>query len=127
MRDIFRETFLGFIRVHLLHHAAQQRIFGTEMIEELGHHGYELSPGTLYPILHAMEGAGYLSSEQENVAGKMRRYYSITPQGRAVLEQLKQKVRELTREVLEHEPPPHAPVLPKSKPKPKPKPRRPGP
>ena len=101
MRDIFRETFLGFIRVHLLHHAAKERIFGTEMIEELAHHGYELSPGTLYPILHAMENAGYLTSEQELVSGKLRRYYAITPAGRVVLDKLKQKVRELTREVLE--------------------------
>lgn len=101
MRDIFRETFLGFVRVHLLHHAAKARIFGTEMIEELAHHGYEMSPGTLYPILHAMETAGYLASEQENVDGKMRRYYAITPEGLLVLEQLKQKVRELTDEVLE--------------------------
>lgn len=107
MRDIFRETFLGFIRVHLLHHAAEQRIFGTEMIEELHHHGYDLSPGTLYPILHAMESAGYLCSEQEAVAGKVRRYYTITPLGSTVLAELKEKVRELTREVLEHENSPH--------------------
>jgi DNA-binding PadR family transcriptional regulator len=103
MRDIFRETFLGFVRVHLLHHAAEERIFGTEMIEELAHHGYELSPGTLYPILHAMEAAGYLASEQELVAGKLRRYYAITPEGLVVLEKLKQKVRELTHEVLKHD------------------------
>lgn len=101
MRDIFRETFLGFIRVHLLHHAAKERIFGTEMIEELAHHGYDLSPGTLYPILHAMEAAGYMESEQEVVGGKMRRYYRITRPGRKVLEDLKVKVRELTDEVLE--------------------------
>ena len=103
MRDIFRETFLGFIRVHLLHHAAEERIFGTEMIEELAHHGYALSPGTLYPILHAMEAAGYLASEQELVAGKLRRYYAITPAGRTVLEKLKQRVRELTHEVLKED------------------------
>jgi PadR family transcriptional regulator, regulatory protein PadR len=101
MRDIFRDTFLGFIRVHLLHHAAEERIFGTEMIEELRRHGYEIGPGTLYPILHGMESAGYLGSEQEVVGGKVRRYYSITPLGSEVLDQLKLKVRELTREVLE--------------------------
>ena len=106
MRDIFRETFLGFIRVHLLHHASEERIFGTEMIEELRRHGYEIGPGTLYPILHGMESAGYLDSEQEVVGGKIRRYYSITPVGLEVLQQLKQKVRELTREVVgDHEPP----------------------
>lgn len=104
MRDIFRETFLGFIRVHLLHHAAKERIFGIEMIEELRHHGYELSPGTLYPILHAMESAGYLVSEPEVVAGKVRRYYRITPVGQEVLEQLRRKVRELSGEVLAESP-----------------------
>lgn len=101
MGDIFRNTFLGFVRVHALYHADKARIFGLEMIEELREHGYEISPGTLYPILHAMASAGYLSTADEVVAGKVRKYYRITPAGRAVLVQLKQRVRELTREVLE--------------------------
>lgn len=100
MSDIFRETFLGFVRVHVLHHASKQRIFGVEMIEELKEHGYSMSPGTLYPILHAMEQASYLSSEQEVVAGKTRKYYHITPMGLKVLGKLREKVRELTNEVL---------------------------
>ena len=104
MGDIFRDTFLGFIRVHILHHAAKDRIFGLEMIEELGEHGYTLSPGTIYPILHGMEKAGLLTSEQEVVAGKVRKYYRITPSGGAALQQLRQRIRELTREVLEDKP-----------------------
>lgn len=103
MRDIFRETFLGFIRVHLLHHAAKAPIFGTEMLDELRRHGYALSPGTLYPILHALESAGYLRSEQQLVAGKVRRYYRGTAKGVRALQKLKVKVRELTEEVLEDE------------------------
>lgn len=105
MTDIFRDTFLGFIRVHVLHHAAKDRIFGLEMIEELGEHGYEMSPGTLYPILHAMEKAGYLASDQEVVAGKVRKYYRATPAGMKVLRELRKKIRELTHEVLERSPP----------------------
>ncbi len=101
MADIFREAFLGFIRVHLLHHAAQGRIFGVEMIEELQEHGYRLSPGTLYPILHAMEGAGYLSSEEEVAGGKKRKYYRATPSGRKALRELKKKIRELSDEIFE--------------------------
>lgn len=101
MADIFREAFLGFIRVHLLHHAAQGRIFGVEMIEELQEHGYRLSPGTLYPILHAMEGAGYLLSEEEVVGGKKRKYYRATPSGRKALRELKKKIRELSDEIFE--------------------------
>lgn len=104
-----RETFLGFIRVHLLHHAAQERIYGTAMIDELRRHGYELSPGTLYPILHALEEAGYLASEQEAEAGKVRRYYRATPEGEVVLEALKASIRELTAEVLTPKRSPRAP------------------
>jgi PadR family transcriptional regulator, regulatory protein PadR len=105
MRDIFRETFLGFIRVHLLHHAAREPIFGTEMLDELRRHGYALSPGTLYPILHGLEAAGYLRSEQQVVGGKVRRYYRGTARGAKALEKLKLKIRELTDEVLEDERP----------------------
>jgi DNA-binding PadR family transcriptional regulator len=108
MRDLFRETFLGFVRVHLLHHAAKAPFFGTEMIEELKRHGYALSPGTLYPILHGLEAAGYLRSEQQVVNGKVRRYYRGTSKGLKALDKLKVKVRELTEEVLEGDHPQRA-------------------
>lgn len=110
MRDIFRETFLGFIRVHLLHHAAKEPIFGTEMLVELKRHGYALSPGTLYPILHGLEAAGYLRSEQQIVGGKVRRYYRATARGERALEKLKTKIRELTEEVLEERTPRQRPA-----------------
>jgi DNA-binding PadR family transcriptional regulator len=99
--DIFRDTFLGFVRVHVLYHASKGPIFGLEMIEELGEHGYDLSPGTLYPILHAMEKAGYLASEQEVVSGKVRKYYRATASGAKALRKLQERIRELTDEVLE--------------------------
>jgi DNA-binding PadR family transcriptional regulator len=100
MSNIFRDVFLGFIRVHVLYHASKERIFGVEMIKELAHHGYEVSPGTIYPILHGLEKAGYLSSEQEVIAGKVRKYYRITPPGRKALAELKKKIQEMTSEVL---------------------------
>jgi DNA-binding PadR family transcriptional regulator len=101
MGDIFRDTFLGFIRVHILYHASKERIYGLEMIEELREHGYEISPGTLYPIFHAMQKAGYLTSKQDVIAGKRRKYYRSTAPGRKVLRALQAKIRELTEEVLE--------------------------
>ena len=104
MGDIFRDTFLGFIRVHVLYHASKDRVFGLEMIEELRRHGYDMSPGTLYPIFHAMEKTGYLDSEQVVVSGKVRKYYRITPAGRKVFAQLQDRIRELTHEVLEERP-----------------------
>jgi len=101
--DIFRDIFLAFVRVHLLYHAAEGRIYGLEMIEELRRHGYELSPGTLYPIFHELEAAGLLTSEPETVSGKVRKYYRITEAGREALSQLRPKIRELVAEVLGQE------------------------
>jgi PadR family transcriptional regulator len=98
--DIFRDIFLAFVRVHLLHHAAEGPIYGLEMIEELARHGYELSPGTLYPILHDLEAAGFLTAEPQTVNGKVRKYYQITGMGQEALTRLRPKIRELVREVL---------------------------
>lgn len=102
MPDIFRDIFLSFVRVHLLHHAAEGPIYGLEMLQELARHGYDLSPGTLYPILHGLERAGYLTSEKQTVQGKIRKNYHITTAGREALALLRPKVRELVGEVLPH-------------------------
>ena len=97
---ITRGVFLAFVRVHVLHHAAEGRIFGLEMIEELRHHGYSIGPGTLYPILHNLESAGCLHSKQEVVNGKQRKYYVASAKGKRTLEELRKKIREMVREVL---------------------------
>jgi len=100
MDDFFRDIFLAFVRVHLLYHAAEAPIYGVEMIEELARHGYQLSPGTLYPIFHSMEKLGYLVSERQVVCGKVRKYYRVTDAGRAALKRLRPQIRELVNEVL---------------------------
>jgi DNA-binding PadR family transcriptional regulator len=99
--NIVRDIFLAFVRVHLLHHAARDRIFGLEMIEELRRHGYTLSPGTLYPILHGLEQSGFLTVDEKVVGGKLRKYYRATAKGRRMLDEVKAKTRELVREILE--------------------------
>ena len=98
---IIRDVFVSFVRVHILHHAAKEPIFGVAMIAELGRHGYTLSPGTLYPILHGLEESGLLSCKGKVVAGKTRKYYKATAKGRRVLAELRVKIRELVGEVLE--------------------------
>jgi PadR family transcriptional regulator, regulatory protein PadR len=91
----------GLIRLHILYHASREPVFGLGIIEELGHHGYKLSAGTLYPMLHAMEEAGYLRAKQRIVDGKTRRNYLITVKGRSALAAAKEKVRELFGELFE--------------------------
>ena len=88
--------------MHILYHASKERIFGLEMIKELAEHGYDVSPGTLYPIFHGMEKAGYLESEREVVSGKVRKYYRITPNGDEILIQMQNKISELSNEILEN-------------------------
>lgn len=96
-----REFFLGFIKVHILHHAALEPIYGSWLIEELAEHGYQLSPGTLYPILHSLEKEGLLSHREQVVAGKRRKYYTATALGREALAEARSRIRELVDEVLE--------------------------
>ena len=91
----------GFVRVHVLHHAAEGEIYGQWMIEELARHGYRLSPGTLYPLLHGMEKKGYLVSreDQGGPGGRRRRLYQATPHGREALAVARERLRELVGEV----------------------------
>ena len=65
-----RDLYSGLIRLHVLHHAAEEPIFGLGMVEELARHGYRISPGTLYPLLHGLEKKGYLRSAVK-VSGKV--------------------------------------------------------
>jgi len=97
---MLRYFFLGFVRIHILHHAAESAVFGSGIKEELARHGYDLSPGTLYPILHGLEKEGYLESYQEVVKGKARKYYRTTRDGSAALREAKDKIAELVKEVL---------------------------
>ncbi len=96
-----REFFLGFIKIHILYHASKEPIFGVEIAEELARHGYSLSPGTLYPVLHRLEKEGLMESSSRVVNGRVRKYYQATAEGKLVLEQSKRKIRELVTEVIE--------------------------
>lgn len=96
---ITRNFFLGFIRLHILYHASQEPVFGLDLIRELARHGYSLSPGTLYPILHGLEEDGFLKSKKEVVNGKVRKYYRATQAGKRTVAEAYTKVRELVNEV----------------------------
>jgi PadR family transcriptional regulator, regulatory protein PadR len=98
-----KELYSGLIRLHILHHAAKEAVFGLGIIEELGRHGYRMSAGTLYPILHGLEQKGYLSSTGERTGRRFRKLYRATKQGRAALEQTRDKVRELFGELFDQE------------------------
>lgn len=101
MNKLYRKLFLAFVQIHILHHAKKEPFFGLWMIEELKKHGYSISAGTLYPILHSMEMDGLLEKEERIIEGKIRKYYSITTQGEVILEEAKMKSKELYKEIIE--------------------------
>ena len=98
---LLHDLYLGFIRIHILYHASKGRVYGTGLMKELAHHGYHVGPGTLYPMLHALEEKGMLISKTEIVKGKRRRYYRITEYGNRALENARAHTVELIREINE--------------------------
>ncbi len=103
LKLINREILLSFWKVHILYHATEGEVIGQWMIKELRHHGYDVSPGTLYPLLKRMETNGWLISTVDEARGpKAPRAYRITPEGREVLKIVRQQLRELGVEVGKH-------------------------
>jgi PadR family transcriptional regulator PadR len=96
-----RDLYAGLIRLHVLHHACKEPVYGLAMIEELRRHGYELSAGTLYPMLHGLEQKGLLRSMKYRIGGTERRVYRATKAGHSALSAAKAKVQELFGELFE--------------------------
>jgi PadR family transcriptional regulator PadR len=99
--DIDHDLYSGLIRLHVLHHAAKEPVFGLGMIEELSRHGYRISPGSLYPLLHGLERKGYLRSTEKRNGRSLRKEYRCTAMGKRALAAVQDKVRELFRELIE--------------------------
>jgi DNA-binding PadR family transcriptional regulator len=96
-----RDLYSGLMRLHILHHATEEPIFGLGMLEELARHGYRISPGTLYPLLHGLEKKGYIKSTELRNGKSLRKVYRATPLGRKALAAAKLKIREFIGELFD--------------------------
>ncbi len=100
-KDVEREFLLAFWKVHILHHAGEEPVVAQWIMRELRRHGYEVSPGTLYPLLARMEERGWLRSKSDPRGGpRARKEYTLTREGRSVLGLLRRQLEELHREVV---------------------------
>lgn len=97
---MIKNLYNGFVRIHILYHAVKEQICGIEIIKELQRHGYTVSPGTIYPILHKMNQDSLLNDHTETINGKRRIYYKATVKGKNILEQAQEKIKELYKEVI---------------------------
>lgn len=96
--DEYHDLLAGLVSMHVLHHASQEEIYGVWMIEELAGHGYRLSAGTLYPMLHKMARNGYLTVRTERNGRSSRKLYSATEKGRRGLAIARDRMRIFTKE-----------------------------
>ena len=96
-----REILLSFWKVHILHHASEEPIHGQWVLTELRRHGYEISPGTLYPLLHRMQRHGWLKCRKVSRSGpRARTDYRLTAEGQKVLALVRERLEELYGEVV---------------------------
>jgi PadR family transcriptional regulator, regulatory protein PadR len=95
--DIEREILRPLWKIHILHHAGQEPFVGNWMLEELREHGYNVSPGTLYPMLARLTRLKWMAAERAGPGRTVR--YRLTKQGRVVLGEVQTRLRELQREV----------------------------
>ena len=69
----------------------EKEMYGYQVIKELearSERVFELKEGTLYPILHLLEEKLAVTSyEKQTKAGRTRKYYQITKQGKRLLEE----------------------------------------
>jgi len=88
MNTIDKTLLSGSMGTMLLKLLSEKDMYGYEMIETLSKRSqnvFELKVGTLYPLLHSLESKKYLVSYEKVESGKMRKYYSITGEGKKFL------------------------------------------
>ncbi|HEY2587249.1 MAG TPA: helix-turn-helix transcriptional regulator [Tepidisphaeraceae bacterium] len=80
----------GCARTLVLRLLSERPMYGYELAAALGRRSegvFALGQGTLYPLLYSLEGKGLIRASRETSAdGRRRRYYALTPAGRAGLE-----------------------------------------
>lgn len=78
----------GSVTMLLLKLLSEKDMYGYEMISTLRERSqnvFELKAGSLYPLLHNLEGKNLVTSYEKEVLRKMRKYYHITKDGHALL------------------------------------------
>mgnify|MGYP006319221269 CR=1 FL=1 len=92
----------GSMGMMLLKLLSEKDMYGYEMIDTLrkrSENVFELKAGTLYPLLHGLEEKGFLTAYEQEAGGKVRKYYSITKEGRKRLTEKEQEWHEYTKAV----------------------------
>ena len=99
-QDIHRDFLQGLVKIFILHQASRGPVYGNRLSKALHALGYQISPGSLYPLLHTLENSGLLHSRLRVFKGRVRKYYELTEPGRVCLDELRQSLGDLVRTVI---------------------------
>jgi len=89
----------------VLHRAGQEPVYGGALRKSLHGLSFNISPGSLYPLLRALEKSRLLRCRPRMVRGRVRKYYELTRAGRSCLVEVRKELAELVREVVFEEKP----------------------
>ena len=96
------ETLKGHLDALVLAVLADEPLHGYAVIEALrsrSEGAFELAEGTLYPVLHRLEADGLLASSWSEAAGRRRRVYRLTRNGRRALARRREEWSSFVRAV----------------------------
>ena len=99
-RQIHRDFIQGMVKIFILHQASLGPIYGNKMSKALQSLGYQISPGSLYPLLHTLEKSGLFHSRIRVFKGRLRKFYELTEQGYLCLSALRQDLGGLVETVI---------------------------
>ena len=108
--QILQSFWQGMVKIVILHQASMGPVYGGGLSKYLCSQGYKISPGTLYPLLHSLEKAGYLRCHLKVNKGRLRKYYKTTALGQSCLDELRHHVCGILREIIIDRPPKSAPL-----------------
>jgi PadR family transcriptional regulator, regulatory protein PadR len=91
----------GLLELCILNALAEEERYGYDLVKTLVEvHGLGVTEGTLYPLLSRLRVAGLIASRlEESSSGPARKYYSLTREGRKVMETMNEYMTELNRSV----------------------------
>jgi len=92
----------GTVRLLILKLLESEAMYGYQMIQHLEHRSegyFRIGEGALYPLLHEMEGHGFLRAKWVEQGGRRRRYYRVTAKGKKELARRFQQWQSLSRAV----------------------------
>jgi PadR family transcriptional regulator PadR len=80
------ELIKGTLKTIILHLLKENgKMYGyemTQMVKALSQEKIQITEGALYPMLHALEALGDVTTETVYIGKRVRKYYSLTPQGK---------------------------------------------